>query len=278
MTIATKNGSVILKSGSVAENCGCCGGWQCYKPESCDDTISYLRNNVPSITLTFNTSGLSYTRTETRTMNKVSPYDIMPCGLLRPLVGCDDSVGSSWTYTSQDAQVSQALSRVPNSTPLEYRHNTLTPTLSFFVAQQYLSVRFTCSFTNTPQGRAYRLMVSVGCTLIYPGWLSATVPCSSAIAAKVYGGIGQIQCNALTSLVPDGSGFDPCGSQFSGFSANGVASSIFGVPCGDDAFTSPNDPNIQDDNGRTDAIYHHRSLYSSLNKTDGTFSATIGIP
>lgn len=28
MSIATKNGSVILKSGSVAENCGCCGG-QC---------------------------------------------------------------------------------------------------------------------------------------------------------------------------------------------------------------------------------------------------------
>lgn len=30
MSIATKNGSVILKSGSVAENCGCCGDWYCY--------------------------------------------------------------------------------------------------------------------------------------------------------------------------------------------------------------------------------------------------------
>lgn len=32
MSIATKNGSVILKSGSVAQNCGCCGGWTCYPP------------------------------------------------------------------------------------------------------------------------------------------------------------------------------------------------------------------------------------------------------
>lgn len=29
MTIATKNGSVIIKSGSVAQNCGCCGGGDC---------------------------------------------------------------------------------------------------------------------------------------------------------------------------------------------------------------------------------------------------------
>lgn len=28
--IATKNGSVILKNGSIAEGCGCCGEWYCY--------------------------------------------------------------------------------------------------------------------------------------------------------------------------------------------------------------------------------------------------------
>jgi hypothetical protein len=29
MTIATKNGSIIVKDGKLAENCGCCGGWYC---------------------------------------------------------------------------------------------------------------------------------------------------------------------------------------------------------------------------------------------------------
>lgn len=28
--IATKNGSIIVKDGSVAEDCNCCGGWYCY--------------------------------------------------------------------------------------------------------------------------------------------------------------------------------------------------------------------------------------------------------
>jgi hypothetical protein len=30
MTIATKNGSIIVKDGKLAEDCGCCGGWWCY--------------------------------------------------------------------------------------------------------------------------------------------------------------------------------------------------------------------------------------------------------
>jgi len=31
MALATKNGSLIVKNGNVAENCNCCGGWYCYK-------------------------------------------------------------------------------------------------------------------------------------------------------------------------------------------------------------------------------------------------------
>jgi hypothetical protein len=43
MTIATNNGSVILKSGSVAQNCGCCeGGIACCKDPSC----LHLTHNV----------------------------------------------------------------------------------------------------------------------------------------------------------------------------------------------------------------------------------------
>ncbi len=32
MTLATKNGSLIVKDGQIAENCGCCGGWYCRNP------------------------------------------------------------------------------------------------------------------------------------------------------------------------------------------------------------------------------------------------------
>ena len=33
MTIATKNGAIIVKDGLLAENCGCCGGWYCKTAE-----------------------------------------------------------------------------------------------------------------------------------------------------------------------------------------------------------------------------------------------------
>jgi hypothetical protein len=37
MTLATKNGSLIVKDGQIAENCGCCGGWYCCRelPTTC---------------------------------------------------------------------------------------------------------------------------------------------------------------------------------------------------------------------------------------------------
>jgi hypothetical protein len=38
MTLATKNGSLIVTDGKIAENCGCCGdGWYCYGP-ACPQT------------------------------------------------------------------------------------------------------------------------------------------------------------------------------------------------------------------------------------------------
>ena len=35
MPIATKNGSLIVKDGNIAESCGCCGGWYCCASPSC---------------------------------------------------------------------------------------------------------------------------------------------------------------------------------------------------------------------------------------------------
>ena len=37
MPLATKNNSLIVKDGKVAENCGCCGGWYCYN--NCADFL-----------------------------------------------------------------------------------------------------------------------------------------------------------------------------------------------------------------------------------------------
>jgi len=51
MTLATKNGSLIVKDGKVAENCNCCGDWWCYDGASdqvcrciCDDPAATLPN------------------------------------------------------------------------------------------------------------------------------------------------------------------------------------------------------------------------------------------
>jgi hypothetical protein len=35
MTLATKNGSIIVKDGKLAENCECCGGWYCCFSSDC---------------------------------------------------------------------------------------------------------------------------------------------------------------------------------------------------------------------------------------------------
>jgi hypothetical protein len=46
MPLATKNGSLIVKDGLLAENCGCCGGWYCCPASSC------LRDQIRSIVVT----------------------------------------------------------------------------------------------------------------------------------------------------------------------------------------------------------------------------------
>jgi hypothetical protein len=49
MTIATQSGSLIVKDGKIAENCGCCAGWYCY----CKDLVwpqmgfSFQYNGTP---------------------------------------------------------------------------------------------------------------------------------------------------------------------------------------------------------------------------------------
>ena len=47
MPLATKNGSIIVKDGKLAENCGCCGGWYCYGA-SCAHMVASVRARVVS--------------------------------------------------------------------------------------------------------------------------------------------------------------------------------------------------------------------------------------
>lgn len=60
MTIATKNGSVILKDGSVAQNCGCCGGWWCYPPNSCGSPSADWQKCLSQIRVTIQAEDLFY--------------------------------------------------------------------------------------------------------------------------------------------------------------------------------------------------------------------------
>ncbi|NDD55938.1 hypothetical protein EBZ39_19080, partial [bacterium] len=48
MTIATKIGSLIVKDGKLAENCGCCGGWTCC-PQVLKATVSFSFSSFETV-------------------------------------------------------------------------------------------------------------------------------------------------------------------------------------------------------------------------------------
>ena len=64
MPIATKNGSLIVKDGKLAESCGCCGGWYCY--QDCAASVCPpcgYTNPMPTnlnVTLSFNVPSTIY--------------------------------------------------------------------------------------------------------------------------------------------------------------------------------------------------------------------------
>lgn len=60
MPLATKNGSLIIKSGSIAENCNCCAsGWYCYS-EECPCNYSKPMPNSLQATLSFSLASDMY--------------------------------------------------------------------------------------------------------------------------------------------------------------------------------------------------------------------------
>lgn len=61
MPIATKNGSLIVKDGKLAESCGCCGGWYCCTTSQC------VSDSIRSVTASVSASDWSYQLTLTST-------------------------------------------------------------------------------------------------------------------------------------------------------------------------------------------------------------------
>jgi hypothetical protein len=59
MPLATKNGSLIVKDGKVAENCNCCGGWYCYS-EDCPCNYSKPMPNSLQAALSFSLASDMY--------------------------------------------------------------------------------------------------------------------------------------------------------------------------------------------------------------------------
>ena len=81
MTIATKNGAIIVKDGKLAENCGCCGdGWYCCRTSRDETSTSppcQLSSILDSVTVTIG-SAQDYT-TQSQVVNRycsTSSYSI----------------------------------------------------------------------------------------------------------------------------------------------------------------------------------------------------------
>ena len=53
MNIATQGGKIIVKDGKLAEDCGCCGGWYCYK---CDDGFAVDCKNFGEVSINGNST------------------------------------------------------------------------------------------------------------------------------------------------------------------------------------------------------------------------------
>lgn len=60
MTIATRNGAIIVKDGKLAEDCACCGGWYCCPSSSC------LRDQISSVTVSITAQDYFVRYPETR--------------------------------------------------------------------------------------------------------------------------------------------------------------------------------------------------------------------
>lgn len=60
MTIATRNGAIIVKDGKLAEDCACCGGWYCYSPPLYCNSFRCVLPSTLSLSLSASHSGVFF--------------------------------------------------------------------------------------------------------------------------------------------------------------------------------------------------------------------------
>jgi hypothetical protein len=73
MTLATKNGSLIVKDGKLAENCGCCGGWYC-----CASPVCLANPSSVSISIAADDFYEQYSMQD-NLVSTVTPYEASGC-------------------------------------------------------------------------------------------------------------------------------------------------------------------------------------------------------
>lgn len=109
MTIATRNGAIIVKDGKLAEDCACCGGWWCYD-ETCNSCQSgqYPSAINTRIDMTVNDGATSFPAKLIRGNTKADigacasyGFSVGPCA--NPgSVGYTDLIAPTVAFTYQD--------------------------------------------------------------------------------------------------------------------------------------------------------------------------------
>lgn len=303
MSIATKNGSVIVKSGSVAEGCGCCGGWQCYKPTSCITFLSDFAAAHQSLRLTVSTSGLTYTRSATNLLSGgpgYGFYEDFSCGGVWPLYkpntleACSPGFLSQWTFASRDLtptalvlpKWSDRSTTLSNSgdPSVTYLYQTPRDAGSSangwgFSSGFFALVRISCGGQQLSPPQAPFTVVTISASL---SWLYGSAddrPLLADFSGECYGqnavypGGGKIVANGATQIaVPD---YTPtCTPSFAGGAVllSSEASSSFVTSCAN------NNPSYWPmPKGVADGMYHFQNLYESLNSTSGTCSLQVEV-
>lgn len=256
MTIATKNGSVIIKDGSVAQNCGCCGGWSCYKPEnSCSSLIQQISNTVSAVRLSVTTQSLQYQRTHTQTLSPAPGFNALGCITVLPFFGCS-TMESTWSFSSENISGTHVLDRylspsVPSG-QIQYRK---------VVGGVTFSASFGC-FGGS-------LFLSIGAFLDMPGALVADAP-TCGDGSYVITGNGTV--NAVASIDLGRPAGVLCELFPEGIELTGTAQNNFTVPCWGVVSGGVPEPG---EKGAWDGAYFYQDLYKPALLDSGPMTATL---
>lgn len=265
MTIATNNGVPIIQGGKIVTDCSCCGGWSCYKSPNCAPLVTSFLNNTPTLSINITTTGLSYTRSETKRLEPSSFFFLAGCGNIASLAGCGVPIDSAWTYSSSNVSRTVTLNRTATSpvpiTTAEWTYSNFPEPSHENVHEQH-RLRISCKATS--------VVADLLSLMTFPGWLDADL---SECYGASYLGFGQVQLlsNEVSVILPP---FDECG-DIPAFSLDGSASSKLSAPCGGQRSDDDGDPTVF---RAFNTMYLNQGLYSSLNELGGQFTASVSVP